>query len=535
MVNEDDVDRAEAPRYSPQAQQEDRSITQIRGWFADLYWSTTKIERDVGEDLFVSVYENGASVGVHFLVQCKSTTDLQALVDEGPPEVVRYRFKVSDLLHWKKSEAPVMVLLWDVETRVGCWMLVTHILQQLNARDEGWTAATTVTAYFPRSNDTGPEAVKKLRRFLGDHYLPLHDKDRVKITASFSFPPSPEGQAGAAAFQNAIDKGDAVVVDGAFIESLQVSRWLERLYGKLEKPPHIEIQPIAAPVPALRLEVDSSEFEQPMVLPYVDMHRIKAGQKEVTLSNAHQGTPVQVTLVVRRRGPEPADVSGCSIRFEVRALSSFSHAHEAREVAQFALALATAKRVGLTFATGREGVFEGDPGPARGALPLEVLRARARFLEMLSFIQKRIEGFGRIDVAAALDGGPEDLKAVKMIHAILKTGEIPVLLMVDQVMDCPMTRDELVEKMRLHRDDPHNREHWFTSIRDVQPPQRLLNVSVPLGVAEVFFCDSIPLYEQIIAGRDKSPEGGVQVRVPNLSAIYRFPEWMPGGAYAPSA
>src|SRR5437762_13978689 len=97
-------------RYSTQAQQEDVSLGQVKARLAAHGWPADKLERDLGEDFIVQIYDEGRASGLDFYLQVKSTAAINVVAKKGASYAV-YPIKVSDLEHWLVIDRPVVLLV----------------------------------------------------------------------------------------------------------------------------------------------------------------------------------------------------------------------------------------------------------------------------------------------------------------------------------------------------------------------------------------------------------------------------------------
>lgn len=130
-------------RITPQQQQETLSRSQLEEALAD--WICNSHQRDVGEDFTVSIYDEGRSTGINFLLQLKSTRDWKGLVSAKYGNNIRISLKVKDLTHWEDTSPPVVVAIWDVTARIGFWQDVPAIVKALDAQGSGWRKQSSVT------------------------------------------------------------------------------------------------------------------------------------------------------------------------------------------------------------------------------------------------------------------------------------------------------------------------------------------------------------------------------------------------------
>ncbi len=155
-------------RYSREQRQEDRSEGQIKERFAELGWPCDRLGRDLGEDLSVRIYDEGASSGLTFLVQLKSVADAEKRKRKKIP-ALGYDLEVKDLLHWEVSTTLVVLVVWDVAERRGWWRPIAEMIRELDAANKGWRKRKNVAVSVRLANGTDDEGLRRLRWAVADH------------------------------------------------------------------------------------------------------------------------------------------------------------------------------------------------------------------------------------------------------------------------------------------------------------------------------------------------------------------------------
>ncbi len=108
--------------YARGMRQEDVSLHHLQKLFSAYGWPVERMVRDLGEDLFVRIYDNGSPSGLSFFAQAKSTKSLDSRrVRKGS---VTYRLDVQHMIQWGVSYLPVVVIVWGVVSQKGCWVCV---------------------------------------------------------------------------------------------------------------------------------------------------------------------------------------------------------------------------------------------------------------------------------------------------------------------------------------------------------------------------------------------------------------------------
>jgi tetratricopeptide (TPR) repeat protein len=116
---------------------EDRSESQLNDAFQSVGWVVERLKKDYGEDLFVRPFENGNPVGHEFFVQLKGTDNIeQYFVDNG--KYFSYPIELVNLEQWYTFTLPIILILWDINKRIGYWVHVQPFIKQKLAENLNW-------------------------------------------------------------------------------------------------------------------------------------------------------------------------------------------------------------------------------------------------------------------------------------------------------------------------------------------------------------------------------------------------------------
>jgi hypothetical protein len=285
-------------RYSPQKKQEQVSRKQFEAFLEQHEWITGDIEPDLGEDILVRIYRDGISTGLSLYVQLKSVKSIAA--HQLATGEISYNFDVNDLCHWDVQALMVVIVIWDVSQSAGWWISITDAIQYLNHFNPGWRYNHSAAVRIPFENRVDRIGLEKIRDTLVNLYWPViaKGKDTV-IHTKFQFPPTAEGQAKSGELKRAMASGDRIELDGRYIQEFTLPEWWERIDGApdpnemvlwIESKPSGEILPF-------QIEFQSEGLRSERI-PYVEFKRVKQGLEEFTLSNAHQGIPLQIDMLV---------------------------------------------------------------------------------------------------------------------------------------------------------------------------------------------------------------------------------------------
>lgn len=397
-------------RLSPEKEQEELSRSQFAAFLKQYGWVVDDILVDIGEDLLVRILDDGVSSGIAAFFQLKSISDINQYKLRG--KQISYPVKVDHLEHWEQQGVPVVLVVWDVTTNKGYWIYIPDVIEALDNKNTHWRKQKQVSIRIPLANELDRPALQTIRQRLADHYLPVIGRNKpFEIRGEFEFPDTPEGKATMAALHKFRTAGDPVTIDGKYVKSLEFSDWHKRLYGEID----------FTADGLLKLSPKKTDDSIPMRLdalpggsgiPYVDLHVLKAGTEEATLSNEHQPIPTHIQLVMNEKSK--------SGRVTMRTDLSRGTAKDIHESLSFLQALAHSTRIKLTnLITGQS--LQAEYGEVDRFMPFD--EAFLQFIADLSFIEEKtgvefhLEGYGI---------SPSDRVEASNIAAILRTGYEPL-------------------------------------------------------------------------------------------------------------
>ncbi len=255
-----------------------------------------------------------APSGLNFLAQVKSIDDSAAELDALE---VRYRLRTTDLVHWEDNQPPVVVVIWNVATKTGHWILAQDGIRALNEGTPQWRSQETATVRIPVEQLTDDDGLQRLRRKLADIVLPSYRRDRpLDVTLRVAFPPSADGLAQSDALRNALDRGIPCTIQGEYVAEVVHPDWFKRLYG--DALPEIAEVTIA-PKPPDRVFDAQAEVRAPGVLEAFPLKlRIsRAGRQEVEfVTDASTKSPISLKMLFRLGEPGEV-VLGLSVNLKV--------------------------------------------------------------------------------------------------------------------------------------------------------------------------------------------------------------------------
>jgi hypothetical protein len=480
-------------RYSPQAQQEDRSEGQFRDRMAEtgVGWSVNRMGRDLGEDLVVQVYDQGASTGLSFYVQLKSVADAERKKPKRGPEVLRYRLEVKDLRHWEVQTTLVVLVVWDVEKREGYWQTTPRIVAELDKTNEGWRDKKSVTVSLPVEQGTDDGGLKRLRWAVAERMMPLAaDKSPMRLTFR-----EPELWN---AFEHALDRGEHVVFEKDFMPEIERPAWHRRLYGAT-RTMRLELRPIP-PGLVLPVRIEAWTRDGSAALPYVELRATKHGRKHMTLSNEHQGLPIVCMVSIAE--PDGGTIVLRQTRFG-------NTVQEAREAAAFLLAM---HRVGsrirvVDLKTGNVLLNRPMPPSADDAVEgIEVLHAT---LEKLAFLEPKLAAFGSVKLEHGITH--DEAIAIDTLYKICRDGQFRQHISTS--FDVSPDAGEM----------PINKPVSFVS----KTKLKLLGLEIPLGRVRETVVDPSLFHQTAQEAAAKAKASGTPTRVDfdNLLVDIEFLDW----------
>ncbi len=493
-------------RYSREQQQEDRSADQLKLRFNELGWLCDRPDRDLGEDLNVRIYDEGASSGLNFLVQLKSTTNSASLTRKRSADLA-YKLDVKDLLHWEVSVTLVVLVIWDVEKQTGWWRPIPEIIKDLDATMNEWRRQKTVAASVPLLNGTDDAGMRRLRYLIAKHSLPLVPKPDMNVALTFAN--TEEGLAAYRMFEQALDVGEPVTFEHGFVPAIEFPSWHKRIYGPagLGEAVKLEIKPapLEKVAKAVRIEVASPEGHASIA--YVELRPVIQGRKRRDLSNEHQKLPIVFSFIFDAEHAQ----------FNFRQVSQGTSLYAATEAAGFMLASA-APSSAIRIISLEDGEVLASFTMARGIVNYDLAEMRRwrDVLDKLVFIQQRVAGCGAVSMEALEKIEPADIEAIEFLFQILREGKVDAA----RSLSFNLTPSE--ERMP---EGPGVIQIHFKETR-----AKVLGLDVPLGAVRASIVDSDRYVSVVRAAQTESNATGkaVPVRLEDMHVIEEYLDWLPG-------
>lgn len=131
------------------------SEDQLREFFHNLGWEIDPIG-DYGEDFLVRIFCEGNPTGQSFYIQLKGTRNIQQYALKRT-SAFSYGIEVITLKQWREFPIPVIVVLWDIEQRLGYWLYTQPFIEATLNKNPHWLDA--------------PDDGKRQIRIPSDHIL----------------------------------------------------------------------------------------------------------------------------------------------------------------------------------------------------------------------------------------------------------------------------------------------------------------------------------------------------------------------------
>ncbi|MFC2023923.1 DUF4365 domain-containing protein [Chloroflexota bacterium] len=503
-------------RLSREQQQEFRSRDQLADRFDEYGWIPGSIARDLGEDFLVRIYDEGVSSGLSFFVQLKSTEDLnQLMLASGD---ISYPLEVKDLLHWEVSAVPVFVVVWDVNSRRGCWVGVPDAIRDLDRRRPNWRRQRTARVRMPHANSTDDNGLCRLRQIVADYYYPVIARDKaLEIHTRFLFPATPEGRAANIALQHHFATGAPVEIDGQFIRELRFPEWWSRLYGEIDMSEGLLGIGPSSPQETQPVRFDAiSDDGRTASIPYVELRVSQAGSKQVTLTNEHQSIPLEFKLKLDR--------ISSSFNLSINVLGPGTSAKETREILMFLRALADSGRLRITWLRSGQSSEAGFPPGALDSPNPAFVAA----VEHLCLIEKETGHALPLPSDWTLD--VRDQEAIDELVSIIETGQYTRH---NRVITGGFSRYALNLFLEPHRAGKPIELHSMVPDGYVQllgqkvavgPFTRSMSGRLDLSVAEL---------EDIVAEMESDDE--LEIRLVGAKVVEVFQGWPKSSLHAPGS
>jgi hypothetical protein len=396
-------------RLTRQFQQEQVSRGQMVARFSEFGWISSS-PPDLGEDFIVSVYNDGVATGIGFFVQLKSVTSLN---DLRTGDVIKYRFKVSDLKHWQQFALPVVLIVWDVNLQEGRWILIDDVIIWLNTIRPGWRdLKTRTTVDIPWRNSTDDHGLGLLKASIGDSVYPLISQGReLEVSFALTFPDSEEGREYKEAVDRHIREGEPIILRGEFIQQIQFSEWWAQWFGDYDREKmEIHLSGLSSRDPYV-FDISLNPHSHDLVsLRYLEFRLIQGGTELLVFSNEHTNFPIHFVLTLCRDGERIIGELSHSFRETPRDPELLL------QILQFKMAMADEGTLQVRYRNGDEqlhnGTYQGDPSTSPNPRYVELV-------QKLCVIQNNTQYFLLIPEGGIEDG---DISPILELADIFERG-----------------------------------------------------------------------------------------------------------------
>lgn len=517
------VDPADQARLAQQTIQEQESKDALIKWLRSHQWFSNRPDPDLGQDLWVEIYEERSFTGLSFYVQHKSALNIDDFKLKTSPEL-SYPIAVKDLLHWEKSAVIVVLIICSVKDEAErYWISIPSALQYLDAANPDWRNRAEpdaeVNVRIPLDRLLDANGLKQLRIEIADHYYPIQSQGK-ELEISYALANSEEGRRTAEALSRLFDRGEKIQLDSSGFTSFRLSRWFERMYGQVTfdrltlepKLPDMTIQ--------TRMELETSDGST-VAIPYLEFKFTKLGRVEFTLSNEHQSISSYFAFTFEHT----PDVSRANVEFLMR--DQGSTIQEACELAEVSIGLARSSRLRLVSLATKE-IFVDIPNPALVVnRSLDDLIQWKSLLDKLAYIQRRILRFGRIPFRGRITNA--DARDIIELHQILSTGKIAGKLNFKGTSSKLLGDKEAVEKILNANENPQMVLMFNESGYDI------MGLEIPLGPKRLFIGDETALRYLRELTTQADPASKTELILKDVPVMAEYTDWLPAGSVEPAS
>jgi hypothetical protein len=494
-------------RLSIQQQQEYRSRNQLADRFEEFGWIVDPIYKDLGEDFVVRIYDKGEWSGLLFLVQLKSTFGISRFLIRN--NQISYSLKVKDLKHWGFSATPLLIVIWDLDTKIGYWVSVNQAIQQLEDKNPKWVDQKTVKVRIELQNDTSDMSLKNIRFGVANHFLPSIAKDKIfEIRAVFEFPQTPEGRKKFELLGDHFNKGDDVVVEGDFIKVLKFPEWWIRLFGEIDpKSTKMKLGP-PRDQPSLPAKIEFySQSRQTETFEYVALKKVKQGSEEITLSNEDQNSPVIYRITLHREEE----------RFDMSTMikNPGKNVIETRLLLGMLQILSEGGNCRVTFLDSGESLVSNSP-------PNIVEPPGDKFLDLFDKLVTIQEKTGvELSLSGDWDFDDDEINKALELDLIVVNGRFKEVL---SQFEIPLNRAE-IEQLIGSRDDEKVNFRLISKESQIE----ILEKTIELGPCTRYISGELGQSHDVISDYLLSfePDEEVKMNLLNVNIVYEFNNWLP--------
>lgn len=396
-------------RYSKESQQEHRSKAQLTDRFTDFGWIPVS-PPDFGEDFIVSIYIVGEATGVNFYVQVKSVKNINNIKVN---DSIKYRIKVSDLMHWEAFSLPVVLIIWDINSHQGRWILIKDLINNLDLSKPDWrNLKTKTTVYLPWSNTTSDEGLTRMKHMIGMQAYPIISSGKdLEMKIKFRVPNSDEGSRLQKSFDKYIKEGEPFSINDPYIETIELSEWWEKWFGDYEKEgKSIQFDPIELSKPVL-FSITLNPIEGDIVsFNNLEFYLIKGGTDYIEFSNDRAIFPIRFTLGLRKIDKK----INMSIEYAFRDVAM--QAHELLQLLSFFKAMSLGGKVLVKIIGNHEDIYTGEYPPHISIKP------NKSYIDLIDKLCRIQNSIGEFFTIPNLDISIDNLSSIQELDRILNFG-----------------------------------------------------------------------------------------------------------------
>jgi hypothetical protein len=395
-------------RYSDEMQQEEISRLQFKRLIAERGWVSQGILPDLGEDIRIRIFREGVSTGLDFQVQLKSTKDIQNYqLSDG---TISYGFDTDDIKNWGMENTPVYIVIWDTAKETGWYILIDEVIRKLDGRKKNWGEQGEVNIHIPLTNQLNENGLNKIQKYLTDQRFPILSQKRgLRAKLQIVLPDTEEGRKKQEEYKRHRAAGDPITFEPQFIQTVEFSDWYIRLFGE-PAPDALRLtlgpgQP--KPIGPCEIDIYSPDIGAERISNIV-LYIIKGGVEEITISNAPQASPYQISLVVYKHTQQHQ----FTFSVDFAGLDAF----DAKKAITIQQLLALGGNLRLTISkTGQDLIFEYQSGFTSPPLP-----SHLEFMDNIYFIQNRTGKRIHLDEKGSFS--VDDFKNAEEMVSIIKSG-----------------------------------------------------------------------------------------------------------------
>jgi Domain of unknown function (DUF4365) len=504
------------PRFTAEMRISQRAIFQLADRFTEAWWKveSTSIHPDTGEDMVVEIFDRGECAGLSLYLQVKGTEDIGRFCAKCDAEHLHYPVEVRHLEGWEQKTRPVALIVWDIRERRGYWVLPKAVCKELDGRSPGWRGKERVTILIPKRNTTDDEGLSWLRTAVALDELPklARPDEEIPFELSLRFDESEAARAKEREIADLFEGGGEVKLKREYISEFAMSHDRLRVAFGEHFWRSVDVQLSSVPSKkSAPVRVTAESRVGVAELRYVELRRVRAGRRYMTISNEHQRTSVGLKLILDDAEQEHVQL-GMELRLEDEDV------YDARDAIRFVLTAVEPDAI-LRIERLDEGI---DPCmlPLRLSVTDEerrALQSRRELMDRLCFLQDRVRKHGMFSLVSPLPRGLDRAMAELLRIVSGSTHEVTsrAKLRVDGAMEMDLSVGPGEE---------------ISFVKDEERKIELLGVRVPVGPARLTVADVprfVETYNQAL--KQARATGRECFELQNILCMARYLDWDPEG------